>query len=269
MIPKIIHYVWVGNAPKSDLILKCIASWKKYCPDYEIKEWGNDVLSEIDNQYVKEAFEAKKWAFVSDYLRLYALKKYGGFYFDTDLEITAPLDKFREHAFVSGFENWYGLYSPITALMGAEKGNPIVKDLLAEYDNLHFLTNGVMDQTTNTKRISKYFEKEFNLLPPYDGKQTAHLNETSIIYPSFYFCTPEYDKENYSIHHFNASWVDETEKYYSRKQYVRVGRFRVIRFKKKLGAKSNKISLKKNEKKLLSFSISERKKIYLIWCAEK
>ena len=85
MIPKIIHYVWVGSAPKSDLILKCIESWKKYCPDYKIREWNNDDVSRIDNAYVKEAFNCKKWAFVSDYLRLYALKTQGGFYFDSDL----------------------------------------------------------------------------------------------------------------------------------------------------------------------------------------
>ena len=121
MIPKIIHYVWVGNNPKPDLVLKCIESWKKYCPDYKIKEWNNNDISNINNIYVKEAFECKKWAFVSDYLRLYALKNIGGFYFDSDLEITQPIDKFRDKAFISGYENWHGEYSPITAFMGGRK----------------------------------------------------------------------------------------------------------------------------------------------------
>ena len=95
MIPKIIHYVWVGNNEKPEIVLKCIESWKKYCPDFEIIEWNNDSLKEIDNKYVSQAFECKKWAFVSDYLRLYALKNFGGFYFDTDLEITNRLDNFK------------------------------------------------------------------------------------------------------------------------------------------------------------------------------
>ena len=95
LIPNKIHYVWVGGKEKPDLVKKCIESWKKHCPDYEIIEWNDDVLKEIDNLYVKQAYENKKWAFVSDYLRLYALYNYGGFYFDTDLEITNSIDRFR------------------------------------------------------------------------------------------------------------------------------------------------------------------------------
>lgn len=242
MIPKIIHYVWVGTAPKSDLVLQCIESWKKYCPDYEIKEWNNDDLAKIDNAYVREAFECKKWAFVSDYLRLYALNKFGGFYFDSDLEITAPIDKFRNHDFVTGYENWKGLYSPITAFMGATKGNKIIKDLLHEYDNLHFLVDGHMDKTTNTNRITKYFENNFGLKSPYDGAKTTTLDNTSVIFPSFYFCTPEQGKENYSIHHFNASWYDG----YDRKTKLKFGKYSLVRFKKIF--KTETLPLQNNEK---------------------
>ena len=212
MIPKIIHYVWVGNNPKPDLVLKCIESWKKYCPDYKIKEWNNNDISNITNIYVKEAFECKKWAFVSDYLRLYALKNIGGFYFDSDLEITQPIDKFRDKAFISGYENWHGEYSPITAFMGAEKDNNIISNLLKEYDNLHFIVNGKMNQTTNTIRISKYLQKTFNLKMPYNGMRETELCEKHIIYPSYYFCTPENNKENYAIHHFNGSWIEKEKK---------------------------------------------------------
>ena len=101
MIPKIIHFVWVGDQPKSDLVLKCIATWKKYLPDYEIVEWGNDAFTKIENIYAQQAYENKKWAFVSDYLRLHALKYFGGFYFDTDLEITSDISEFRALDFVS------------------------------------------------------------------------------------------------------------------------------------------------------------------------
>ena len=79
MIPKIIHYVWVGGKSKSELILKCIDSWKKYCPDYEMKEWNDEAIASIDNRYMREALEAKKYAFASDYIRLYALKNEGAF----------------------------------------------------------------------------------------------------------------------------------------------------------------------------------------------
>ena len=133
MIPKKIHYVWVGNQPKSKLVKACIKSWKKYCSDYEIIEWNNDALMNIDNQYVREAFEEKKWAFVSDYLRLYALKTQGGFYCDADLEITNLLDEFLNLDFVTGYENYKGNIAPITALMGASKDNKIITDLLIKH----------------------------------------------------------------------------------------------------------------------------------------
>ena len=161
-IPKIIHFVWIGTKPKSELILKCIESWKKFCPDYEIKEWGNDAAEKISNRYMQEALAAKKYAFVSDYLRLYALKTEGGFYFDTDLEITQPLKKeMHQFDFISGYENWKGHISPVTAFMGAKKGCPIISDMLSEYDDISFLINGEPDLTTNTTRITAYFEEKF------------------------------------------------------------------------------------------------------------
>ena len=100
MIPKKIHYVWVGTAEKPDSVIKCIESWKKYCPDYEIIEWGNEEFEKIKNKYARQAFENKKWAFVSDYIRLYALYNHGGIYLDTDVEITQNIDRFLVHDFV-------------------------------------------------------------------------------------------------------------------------------------------------------------------------
>ncbi len=229
MIPKIIHFVWVGTAPKSDLILQCIESWKKYCPDYKIKEWGNDDVAKIDNIYVKEAFKCKKWAFVSDYLRLYALATMGGFYFDSDLEITAPIDEFRKHSFVTCYENWEEYISPITsAFIGAEKGNKLVSDLLHEYNNLHFIVKGQMDQTTNVNRITKFFENNFGLMPPYNGDKTTILDKNHYIYPYFYFCKPKDGESNYAIHHCCGSWLDAFE----RKIKVKIGKYSIDRFRK-------------------------------------
>lgn len=96
MIPKIIHYCWFGRNPLPDLAKKCIQSWKKFCPDYEIKEWNEDNFDINSNQYVKEAYKAKKWAFVTDYVRLWALVNFGGVYMDTDVEVINSIDVFFE-----------------------------------------------------------------------------------------------------------------------------------------------------------------------------
>lgn len=103
MIPKVIHYVWVGPTKKSSQAKRCIESWKKFCPDYKIIEWNEKALQSIKNQYLEEAYEAGKWAFVSDVLRLYALLS-GGIYIDTDVELTGNLDGFLNHSFFMCFE---------------------------------------------------------------------------------------------------------------------------------------------------------------------
>lgn len=211
MIPKTLHYVWVGEKEKPALVRSCINSWRKFCPDYEIIEWNNQKLKEIENKYVKEAFLAQKWAFVSDYVRLYALYHYGGVYCDTDLQLTNSIDQFRVNSFFTGFENYKGTISPLTALMGAEQGNPIVKDLLDEYKNLHFITpDGQFDLTTNVVRATRYFINNFSLSPKkcmQDG--LLELSSGSVIYPSYYFCTPQLNKQNFAIHHFNGSWLPD------------------------------------------------------------
>ncbi|WP_318564414.1 glycosyltransferase family 32 protein [Providencia stuartii] len=138
MIPKIIHYIWVGNNPKPQFVLDCIETWKQHLPDYEIMEWGNDCLETINNTYVNEAIKNKKWAFASDYIRLYALYNYGGIYLDSDVEVTQSFDRFLNLTFFSGYEQYNGKYLPITAAMGSEKGSSVVKALLSDYDNVKF-----------------------------------------------------------------------------------------------------------------------------------
>ena len=98
MIPKVIHYCWFGGNPLPELAQKCIASWKKYCPDYEIKEWNESNFDLNCCDYVREAYEAKKWAFVSDVARLYAMVHEGGIYMDTDVEVIAPLDSLLQYS---------------------------------------------------------------------------------------------------------------------------------------------------------------------------
>ena len=209
MIPKIIHYIWLGGKPLPKIAEKCIESWKKYLPDYEIREWNDEDLKNCTNQYVQEAYGAKKWAFITDYFRLYALYNYGGIYFDSDNEVFKSFDEFLRLDFFSGYEDFRGEVYPFTAVVGAQKGNKIVKDLLDEYTDLHFINeNGEMNLCTNTCRVTDYFKRAYNFLPPYDGTLKKHLEENSIIFPAETFC--KYNEGvSYAVHHFNGSWVEK------------------------------------------------------------
>lgn len=137
MIPKVIHYCWFGRGKMPELANKCIESWKKYCPEYEIIEWNEDNFDVNCCPYVKEAYESRRFAFVTDYVRLYAMYTQGGIYMDTDVEVVRNLDEFLGHQGFSGFESETQIP---TGIMAGEKGFPLFKDLLAYYDGRHFLT---------------------------------------------------------------------------------------------------------------------------------
>lgn len=112
MIPKIIHYCWFGGNSQPADVKKYIESWRKYCPDYEFKEWNESNFDLNENDYCKEAYEAKKWAFVTDYVRLKALYEYGGFYMDTDVEVIKSLEPLRIYNAVSGYESSTHIQTP-------------------------------------------------------------------------------------------------------------------------------------------------------------
>lgn len=252
MIPKIIHYIWVGNNQKPQFVLDCIETWKKHLPDYEIMEWGNDCLKNIDNAYVHEAYENKKWAFVSDYIRLYALYKHGGIYLDTDVEVTQNFDEFLTLDFFSGYELYDGKYFPITATMASSKESTIIKGLLSDYDKINFEVNGQLNLEPNTFKISRFFSSEFNLNPPYNGSLQSNLTDNAIIYPSYYFCSPEYEKINYSIHHFSGSWLPS----HRRKNKLNLfNKFIIARFKK--NRDKGDLPLTNNEKILFTIKFSK------------
>ena len=208
-IPKIIHYCWFGNNEKPELVKMCIESWKKHLPDYEIREWNNEDLKNCSVQYVQEAIKEKKWAFVSDYFRLYALYNYGGIYLDLDNEILKSLNQFLNLDFFTGYEEYKGVVSPFTAVVAAKKKNHIIKNLLDEYDKISLYNEfGEIDLTTNTKRVEKYFMEKYGILPPFKPADTTILEENSIIYPANYFC--KYDADtSFAVHHFNGSWVPD------------------------------------------------------------
>ena len=210
-IPKKIHYCWFGNGEKSELIKKCIASWEKYMPDYEIVEW-NEKNFAIDNIYAKEAYELKMYAFVSDYARLKIIYEEGGIYLDTDVELIKSLEPLLKEGGILAFER----KSTIATGLGfaAEAGNKIVKCMLSAYDSIHFVNNGIQDKTPcpvrNTDCLVKLGLKTDN---------TKQVIGNVWIYPQEYFCPIDYDsgklritENTYSIHHYGYSWADEKAK---------------------------------------------------------
>lgn len=258
-IPKIIHFVWVGLEPKPQIMLRCMESWNKYCPDYKFLEWGNAQLEEIDNSYVREAAAAGKWAFVSDYMRLYALLKYGGFYFDSDLEITGSIEKFRTYDFVTGFEKSIESkrVRPVTALMASSPGNKVIQGLLSEYEHLHFTRNGFEDLKTNTDRIKLHFRDNYGLKKSkyQGGEEVVFLCEGSAIFPYYFFCTPKEGFENYAVHHFNGSWVPPGK----RKTLGVLRNYALLKFTLKDGEQVAEI-FEESERPILKVAIPGKKK---------
>ncbi len=254
MIPKIIHYIWVGDQPKPDLILKCISSWKEHLSDYEFLEWDNNSIKKIDNRYLQEAFQQKKWAFVADYLRVYALYHYGGIYLDTDTEIKQSLSIFLKNTFFSGFELYEGEERPFAGVIGAIKNCEITKDLLSLYADIPFIkTDRSLDLTTSPARYAMYYANKFNYTKPakgYDGSKIVELTQGVKLYPYFFFCTPVNNKPLYAIHHFAGSWLDG----YSRRKKFGLGELSLIRFKRE-NYKSNSLPLYAGERILIKIKI--------------
>lgn len=211
-IPKIIHYCWFGGNELPENAKKCIESWKKYCPDYQIMEW-NETNCDLDCcAYVREAYEAKKWAFITDVVRLHVLVEHGGIYMDTDVEVLKPLDGILSYAAVSGFETEKQIP---TGLMACEKGHPLFVELLHDYDDAHFIqSDGSYDLTTNVKRVTDICLKYGLQL----NNQFQTVNGFTF-FPKEYFCPKDYDRETYTItentytiHHFNGSWLPDEER---------------------------------------------------------
>ena len=118
MIPKIIHYCWFGRGQMPALAEKCLASWSKYLPEYKVMVWNEDTFDIDAHPYTREAYQARKFAFITDYVRLWALKEHGGVYMDTDVEVIRPLDEFLDNPAFSGFED--ETHIP-TGIMASEK----------------------------------------------------------------------------------------------------------------------------------------------------
>ena len=207
-IPKIIHYCWFGDGEKTKLSQKCIQGWKNTLKGYEIIEWNEKNFNININRYVKEAYDCKKYAFVSDYVRLYALLNYGGIYLDTDVEVLRDFDSFLELEAFVGFED-NELVS--TAIIRAKRGNSIIEEWFNTYANRNFLNNGKMNEVTNVRVFT-------NLLLKYGLIQNNTLqrikNNTITIYPTEYFSPlkfgskiPKSTKNTVTIHWFEGTWT--------------------------------------------------------------
>ena len=204
-IPKIIHYVWVGNNEKPKDIKRCMETWKKHLKDYEIIEWNEKNFDIDSNKFVKEAYEARKWAYVSDYIRAYAIYNYGGIYLDTDVLVVESLDSLLDNRAFVGYEN---PQYPFTAVFGAEKNHPFIKDMLDYYDNksFEFDKNNQYDKV-NTKTVSDI------LIEDYDckiGNQEQMLREGIKVYKDDVLCNPSVNSK--TIHIFTGTWLEGTNK---------------------------------------------------------
>lgn len=208
MIPKIIHYCWFGGKDKPDLANKCISSWKKVLSEYEFIEWNESNFDFEKFPYAKEALVHRKYAYVTDVVRLYALYEIGGIYMDTDVEVLKPLDSFLRHAAFSGFESNKSLP---TGLMAAEKGSQWAKDLLAYYQDRSFVDHlGEPILVPNTNIITAMMvEKGFVLNNQFQEKEGYVA-----FYPFDVLCAKSSEtgkiditEKTHCIHHFAGSWL--------------------------------------------------------------
>ena len=221
MIPKTIHYCWFGRNPKPGPVKKCIRSWKEHCPDYRIIEWNEDnFVLDAAPLYVRQAYEAKKWAFVTDYVRLQVVFENGGIYLDTDVEVIRSLDGLLNNKAYFGFETEQTVNTGHG--FGSEKGSPILLDLMADYQSISFLAQDGTPDTLPCPERNTAVLRRHGLVP--DGSEQV-LDGYIHIYPGCFFSPKDYKtgeihctENTFTIHHFDSSWHTGFEKYLRRKQ---------------------------------------------------
>lgn len=206
-IPKVIHYIWFGGKEEPAILLKCKESWKKYCPDFEIKRWDESNLDINKYQFAKDAYDAKKWAFASDVFRFDILEKEGGVYFDTDVELMKPIDDFLKYDFFTGFED-VDFINP-GLIMGSVAHHPVLQEIIDIYKNAKFDIER-LDLIT----ICQFTTKHLNLKYGIKIEDTTQIKDNIAIFSTDYFCPINYrtKKKTFtpntvSIHHYAASWV--------------------------------------------------------------
>lgn len=224
MIPKKIHYCWFGGNPLPDIAIKCMESWQKHCPGYEIIRWDESNCDMAVNQFIEQAYEEKKWAFVSDYYRLKVVEEHGGIYLDVDVELLKPLDDLLELDGFMGFELGTAKLIATGLGFGAVNNHPIITALRENYENKPFIKqDGQLDMLPCPQRDTKVLVG-YGLIKN-NKRQTI---QGITFFPSDYFSPigfmgeREFSENTYSIHHFNASWfTDRQRKALDRKKKLR------------------------------------------------
>lgn len=207
-IPRIIHYCWFGEKEKPDIVKRCIDSWERNLSEYEIKEWNANNFDINCNSYVREAYKLRKFAFVSDYVRVYALYKFGGIYLDTDVEVFKSFDNMLHHDSFWGFEQENYI---ATSTIGAAKGNKLIKIFLDSYKEKSFIKeDGSFDDLTNVAIITEIL-KDIGLKT---NGEYQEINGLGTFYPQTYFSPYDYincrkfiTENTYAMHHFYKSWL--------------------------------------------------------------
>lgn len=237
MIPRIIHYCWFGRGEMPELAQKCIASWHEFMPDYEYRLWNEDNFDVNQHPYTKEAYEARKYAFVSDYVRLWALNEIGGIYFDTDVEVFKSFDDLLFYKAFAGFEG--SKYLPMgTCVMACEAHGDWIGEQFGYYEGRHFFhSDGSADMTTNVQFMSKKMQDN-------GFCQNGHEQDYKDlhVFPVDYFCprqtTGEYlQSENTYCEHLGlGSWMEHSGswKFTIGKIVGRKNMTRLIKLKRKL-----------------------------------
>ncbi len=207
MIPKTIHYCWFGRGQKPKLVQRCIATWRKILPEYNIVEWNEDNFDVGCNTFVRQAYDKRNFAFVSDYARAKALYENGGIYLDTDVEVLKSFDVFLAHKMFAGFEekSFVG-----TCVMGAEKGAPLLKTYMEHYEGTSYiLPDGSFYKDTNVVLLTHLLE-ENGLVRDDSLREVCGVT----VYPRTWFSPYDYINgisyitgDSHAIHHFAQLWL--------------------------------------------------------------
>lgn len=234
MIPKVIHYCWFGGNPLPKDVKKCIKSWKKYAPDYEIIEWNECNFDINCHPFVKTAYEAKAWAFVSDFARLKVIYDNGGIYFDTDVELVKNPDFLLENQCYIGVQQ-YGHLCTTGLGFGAVKSSPVVLKMMKQYDNITY------SDEIKTKIACPFLNDEIMKAYRYEPTLEVWSTDELTVFPERFFDPyPSgagenlYCNDTVSIHHYSASWGNKKHRF-KRKIARLLGEQNVLAIKKFLG----------------------------------
>lgn len=229
MIPKIIHYIWIGKNPLPKEMQECLDSWKRYMPEYELKCWDDSTLGEFSNVFMNEALEEHKFAFASDVIRLYVIYKYGGIYMDTDVMVYKSFNPLLEnHAFIGRENSMHQTGHTMevylaTCCFGAEKGNSFIKRCLDYYEGRHFITSCDrslpaylrMDMTLNSYLFT-VFAKEIGFKSSVLADYVQKCQDNVLtIFPQRYFDSTKYTSDTFTKHLALGTWREGKKKVYT------------------------------------------------------